>query len=262
MPFDLKNFELEVALKLIPTERLPSIAQDALEAGFEGPHVLRMAVLEPNARWAIDQALPPMLAELGCRSVSFEEAALGLAHQRAKDILETGEDPIPSLSYFYRLMVLADYPEELVELGYLDDDLDFFTAEDVEARRERAREALENLLSPELREKRRAEWKAEWERKQAKAKTEWPYVLNSHTGRALFKERYKEKLIEMWPLLWIELIAWLLVGWAFSSWRTAVLGYVVTVPVMSALPLWGEYLRMKRERRDTLLRLRIPDDQI
>jgi hypothetical protein len=57
MPFDLATFEAEVALKLIPTERLPSVAQDALEAGFDGPHVVRMAVLEPVADWGIDQAL-------------------------------------------------------------------------------------------------------------------------------------------------------------------------------------------------------------
>jgi hypothetical protein len=85
----------------------------------------------------------------------------------------------------------------------------------------RAREALENLLSPELRELRRTERKATWELKQARAKAEWPYVLNSPTGRALLKDRYKEKLIEMRPFLWIELVAWILLGWAFNSWRTA-----------------------------------------
>lgn len=49
MSFDPATLEAEIALKLIPTERLPSIAQDALEGGFEGPHILRMAILEPDA---------------------------------------------------------------------------------------------------------------------------------------------------------------------------------------------------------------------
>jgi hypothetical protein len=40
----------------------------------------------------------------------------------------------------------------------------------------------------------------------------WPYVLNSPTGRALLKERYKEKLAEMRPFLWIELVTWGLLG--------------------------------------------------
>lgn len=159
MPFDPVSFEAEVALKLIPTERLPLVAQDALEVGFEGPHVIRMAILEPFAVWAIDQALLPMLEELGCRLISPREAALRLARQRAQRILHTGEDPLPSVPYFYRLMVAADYPGELIELGYLDDDDIFFSdfPDDLEEKRIRAREALEDLLSPELQQRRQNE---------------------------------------------------------------------------------------------------------
>ncbi len=261
MSFDPANFEAEVALRLIPTERLPAIAQDALEDGFDGPNVLRMAILEPVAGWGIDQALPPMLTELGCQEISPKEAALRLAQIRARRILETGEDPLPSIPYFYRLRLAADYPEELIELGYFDDD-DIFFSDVPEEKRTRAREALEVLLSPEVRQKRLLERKVAWEREQARVKSEWPYVLNSPTGRALLKERYKEKLIEMRPLLWIELVAWIIFGWGISSWRTAFIGYIVSVPVLFALPVWGEYRRMKRERRDILLRRGIPDDQI
>ncbi|HEY0163229.1 MAG TPA: hypothetical protein VGB69_11165 [Edaphobacter sp.] len=263
MSFDLAHFEAEVALKLIPTEQLPSVAQDALEAGFDGPHVLRMATLEPFAIWEIDQALPPMLAELGCHSIPPRDAAMLLARQRAQDILKTGENPLPSIPYFHRLMLAADCSDELAELGYFEDDDVFFSdLPDENKILARAREALEDLLSPELRERRRAEWIAAWEREQAKAKTEWPYVLNSPTGRALLKERYKEKLVEMRPFVWLELVAWILLGWAFSSWRAAIIGYIVTIPVLFTLPLWGEYRRMKWERRDLLLRQGVPDDQI
>ena len=262
MPFDPPTFEAELALNLIPTEQLPALAQDALEAGFAGPHIVRMAILEPTAVWAIDQALPPMLEELGCHSITPKEAALWLAHQRAKLILETGEDPLLSLSYFYRLMLSADYPKELIDLGYLKDDCEFLLEENVDNQRALAREALENLLSPELRERRHAERRAVWEQEQAKAKEDWPYVLNSPTGRTLLRKRYKEKLIEMRPLLWIELVAWIVLGWAFGSWRTALIGYFVTLSVLFALPYWGEYRRMKAERRDFLLRRRVPEEQI
>jgi hypothetical protein len=116
-----------------------------------------MAILEPTDGWAIDQALAPMLADLGLSSLAPKEAALRLAHQRAQRILETSEDPLPSLPYFYQLMLAADCPEELQELGYLDD---VFFGDDADTQRALAHEALENLLSPELRERTRAEKKA------------------------------------------------------------------------------------------------------
>lgn len=261
MPFDPATFEAEVALKLIPTERMPSVAQDALEAGFEGPHVLRMAVLEPVAGWGIDQALLAMMEELGCRAISPEQAAFRLARQRARQILETGENPLLSVPYFYRLMVEADYPEELIELGYFDDD-DIFYSDDPEEKQTRAREALEELLSPELRRKRLAERKAAWEQEQARIKSEWPYVLNSPSGRALLKERYIEKITYMRPFLWIEIVVWIFAGWAFSSWRTTVIGFIVSQLFIFTFPALGEYLQMKRERRDTLLRRGVPDELI
>ena len=66
----------------------------------------------------------------------------------------------------------------------------------------------------------------------------------------------------MRPLLWIELVAWIVLGWVFSSWRTTVIGYIVTLPVLFLLLYWGEYRRMKAERRDLFLRRRVPENQI
>lgn len=261
MPFDPAMFEAEVALKLIPTEQLPSVAQDALEAGFDRPHVLRMAILEPLAGWAIDQALPPMMEELGLCWIAPEKAALRLARQRAQHLLKTGEDPLPSMPYFYRLMVAADYLGELIELGYFHD-YDELYSDDPEEVQARARSALEELLSPELRQQRAAERKAAWERQQEEIRREWPYVLNSPSGRALLRQRYREKITYMRPILWIEVVAWIFMGWAFSSWRTTVVGFVASLAFIFTMPVLGEYLQMRRERRDTLLRRGVPDELI
>ena len=261
MPFDPRVFEAEVALRLVPTERMPSVAQDAVEAGFDGPQTVRMAVLDSFAGWEIDQQLPLMFAELGCCALSPADAALSLARVHASRILERREDPLTSIPYFYRLMVAGDYPDELVELGYFDDE-DILYGDDTDGKRNRAFEALEELLSPELRQKRLVERRAAWEQEQTRARSEWPFVLNSPTGRALLMERYKEKLLELRPLLWIELVAWGLLAFAFSSWRTGLIGYLATLPLLVALPIWGELLRMRRERRDTLLRRGVPEDQI
>ena len=86
MPFDPAIFEAEVALNLIPTE---------------GLRVVRMAILDRRDGWAIDQALPHMLDELGRQPIPRKEAALRLAHQRDQRILASGEDPLLSLCYFY-----------------------------------------------------------------------------------------------------------------------------------------------------------------
>lgn len=261
MSFDLSTFEAEVSLKLISTEQLPSCAQDALEASYNGPRVLRMAILDPRYGWEIDQALPPMMAELGCQLIPPDEAALRLARQRAQKILNRGEDPLPHLNYFSKLMVAADYPRDLIELGNLEEDFEFLVDEPSE-RRELAIEALADLLSPELRNKRRDERLAEWTRRQEESKRDWPYIFNSPRGRSILKERYKESLAYIRPIFVIEAVAWLLVGWAYSSWRTAVIGYVICIPLFFAMPLLGEYRRLKRERRDTLLRMGVPDEQI
>ncbi|MFT4113731.1 hypothetical protein [Silvibacterium sp.] len=125
MPFDPADFEAEAILKLISSGQMPSFALDALEAGFNGPHIVRMAILDPADGWAIDQVLPRMLDELGCHHFAPKEAALHLAEKRAKRILATGEDPLPSLSYFYRLVFEAGYTEELYPLGSLEDLFDF-----------------------------------------------------------------------------------------------------------------------------------------
>lgn len=188
MPFDPSIFEAEVALKLIPTEQLPTKAQQALEAGFDGPRTVRMAILDSKSYWEIEQVLPEMLNELGMTSLSPKEAAMRLATLHAKHLLETREDPISSLSRFHRLMQAGDYPDELQELGWLGDELDgctgCYTADE---QSEFAIEALENLLSPELRERRRAEREAKWLKQREEAKCDWPYIFDSPTRRALLK---------------------------------------------------------------------------
>ncbi len=145
MPFEPATFEAEVVLGLIPTERLPIVAQDALGAGFDGPKVVRMAILDSTSIWEIQQALPPMLDELGLHLISPAEAALRLAHLRAQRILATEEDPLPSIPYFYRLWIEADYLGELADLAYIEE-FDFLYADDDE-KRAKALEAVKKLMT-------------------------------------------------------------------------------------------------------------------
>jgi hypothetical protein len=261
MPFDPSTFEAELALHTYLTEELPTIAQDALEAGFDGPHTLRLAILDPKSSSEIHDELPKMLNELGLTKISLEQAAIQLATVRAKQLLESGEDPISSLPYFHRLLWTGDYPEDLYELAYLSDDWEVYEPSPEEQRR-LAVEALENLVDPKLREHRRIARQAEWQRLREETQRDWPYVFNSATGRNLLKERFKEGLAEGRPLFVIEAAAWALLGWAFGSWKIPLIGFAITIPLLILLAYRAVYRKIKRERRDTLLRLRVPEDRI
>jgi hypothetical protein len=260
-PFDPWIFEAEVALKLIPSEKLPSVAQDAMEAGCDGPAVVRMAILEAKAGWAIDQALPPMLAELGLSRIDLKDAAMRLAKKRAQRIISGAENPLPALPYFYRLMWAADSPSELIELGYLEDSFEYVVDDPVE-QRAMAVEALENLLDPELGEQRRAQADAKWRRQREEAERDWPYVFNSPGRRALLRERFREQIKDILRLFPLLIVAGGIGAWGFHSWKFPVIYLVCVIVFFPLLGYWSQYRKLKWERRVILWRQRYPEDKI
>ncbi|NUQ29123.1 MAG: hypothetical protein HOQ35_11490 [Acidobacteriaceae bacterium] len=274
MSFDPAVFEAEVALRQILTEKLPSVAQDALEAGWDGPAVTRMAILNPNDRSEIDQALSPMLAELGLQHLDLKTAAIRLAERRAVRILGSGEDPIPHLGYFYRLMYEAGYPEELYELGYLEDEI-FCSSEEPDVLRGWCREALENLLNPEIREKQRVEREAAVEEahRQAErrleaaearrqAEKDWPYVWHSPERHRLLKERLRERFDQWPPLIVLLLGCCTLLGWSTGHWFVGLLLLLGVPPIVLLLSYWRLNRELRYERRAALLRLGYPEEKI
>jgi hypothetical protein len=121
MTFNPEIFANEVTLGIIPTDEIPAAAQNAMENGFDGPNVVRMAIIDPKYGYAIDQAIKPMLDELGYIPADKEAAAVRLAQIRAERILANKEDPLESVGYFYKLWFASDYSSELIELGNLDE---------------------------------------------------------------------------------------------------------------------------------------------
>lgn len=223
-----------------------------------GRHILRMAILDPKYGYEIHEVLPEMLAELGRGTPSREDAALWLARRRARQILDSGEDPLPSLAWFYQVMLKGDHPRELVELGYLEDE--FFLVGDPAEQRSLTIAALQNLLDPELCARRNAEATAAWQERLREAQENWPYVLNSPGGRALLKQRFWEDL--NWRLAPILACPLAVLGWISGHWLWALFGGVVYVPVIALLRLWVKYVQLKQERRRLLLLLRYPEDRI
>jgi len=143
MPFDPQEFAAKVSLGEIPSEERPSLAQDALEAGFDGPALVRMAVLTKPSGWEVDQFVPRVLEELKVLKPKTAEAAIFLVKKLAWRILETNEDPLPSLSYFHRLFWLADAPTEMAGLAYADEMIYGGTDDDT---RQALREEIANFL--------------------------------------------------------------------------------------------------------------------
>jgi hypothetical protein len=106
---------------------------------------------------------------------------------------------------------------------------------------------MENLLNPELAEQRRAARKVEWEEQGRAALEEWPFVLNSRTGRELFHQRWKERLLELRPLIWILLVASALLVYGLGSWKIPLIVLLAMIPWTLAGSAFGVHRMMKRQ---------------
>jgi hypothetical protein len=71
--------EALIALSYIGSEKLPELAQDALEAGYDGPATRRMAGLVQANGFEIDELLPRFMHESNMHVISCEQAAFTLA---------------------------------------------------------------------------------------------------------------------------------------------------------------------------------------
>jgi hypothetical protein len=247
MPFDPLQFAAQASLGLIPSEDFPSAAQDALIAGYDGRWVVRMAILEKPSGWEVDQVLPKMLEELKVELPEPRVAAIYLAKVRVERIQQTGEDPLKSMDYFYGLLDRAGYPDELQELGFLDD---HYTWTDEAGVRSAVIEAMESLMDPELAARRRTERVAACEEIRRQAPLEWPYVFDSPSGKKLFRQRWKDRMLELRPILGITLVGCAMMGWDSGFWKFSLICAVGMFPFGIAASALGVYRQMKAECQD------------
>jgi hypothetical protein len=120
MRFDQKIVEAKLALKRIRSEEMPALAWDALEAGFDGPSIRRLAALTKPSGWEVDQVVPSFMAEAELKPITRQEASVRLARQLARRILLEGHDPLAYIRDFELLWVEADYASEIQNAGTLD----------------------------------------------------------------------------------------------------------------------------------------------
>ena len=123
MTFDPKLIEARLALDLIASADMPSIAIEALEAGFDGPAIRRLAVLEKPTYFEVRDVRTRALEEMRLQKIPVGLASLRLAAQIAKEALVDESPHLRRLYELHWLWVKAGYPKESQEAGTLYDDV-------------------------------------------------------------------------------------------------------------------------------------------
>ena len=106
---------------MVGPEEMPALAWDALEAGFDGSAIRRLAALIKPSGWETDCILPAFMTEAGLEIISRQEASVRIARQLAGRILREGLDPFDYSRDFELLWIRADHPEAITDAGMLDD---------------------------------------------------------------------------------------------------------------------------------------------
>jgi hypothetical protein len=121
VPFERNLVEAKLALDRIGPEELPALAWDALEAGFDGHAIRRMAAFVNPTGWQTDQILPAFMRESGLQRISIEAACVRIAIDLARRLLTNGSDPLLYSRDFELLWIKSDYSRVLQDAGSLDD---------------------------------------------------------------------------------------------------------------------------------------------
>lgn len=145
MPFDRDQIEARLALSLIASADMPQIAWDALEAGLDGPATRRLAALERPTYFEVAEVLPRAMEELGLTDITAGQAALRVAKQMARDILDKGDDPLHHTRSFQSLWVRSGYAKDIQALGTLHDEV--FVAQSMGRPDDEVRDQVASILN-------------------------------------------------------------------------------------------------------------------
>lgn len=100
----------------VSPEDMPQFAADALEAGYDGPALRRLAgLIRPTSR-DVDDLFERALREIGTvRVQSKEQAYIFLSRQTAIDIVEGRIEPLRGAEILARHAMALGYPEFISE---------------------------------------------------------------------------------------------------------------------------------------------------
>ena len=149
MTFDREIIEEQLALHMIePPQKL---AWDALEAGYDGRFIRRLAASDSLSGFEFDELLPRVMAELNLSKLSEGEAAERIARRLARKILDTGANPLEHTLEFEKLWWRTNHEcsIEMTTFGSLHDEVTIarHQAQSEESIRAWVTATMENLLS-------------------------------------------------------------------------------------------------------------------
>jgi len=113
LPFSSQLIHDRLTLGKLPSEEAPGIAQDALEFGYDGKHVRRIAGLIRPITADLLPLMPGFLAELGVSAPQTrEQAAWSLARLIAKGISEQQVTPYEGARFIAYEIVDEVWPNQ------------------------------------------------------------------------------------------------------------------------------------------------------
>lgn len=104
------------ARKLLESD-WPATARDALEAGFDGTALRRLAAFEQANHWDVANYIEPALREMGTQNMPLEEALLWTAKDICRGIVEGSRDPFDGASEISQdLLRTLVFPKDLMPI--------------------------------------------------------------------------------------------------------------------------------------------------
>jgi len=151
LPFSPQLIQARWTLDKLPSEDAPKLAQDALELGFDGKNIRRIAgLISPNHADLLP-LMPAFFGEMGIAvPMEREEAAWSIARHIAKAISEGQIKPYEGAKFIWRDVVNEVWPNSqhplLSFVGSASDyeDCDSYSQHPEERRREIEQEIIED----------------------------------------------------------------------------------------------------------------------
>lgn len=117
LPFSPQLIQARWEFGKLPSEEVPRLAQDALEFGYDGKYIRRIAGLESPDSFDLQPLMPGFLAELGVTSkLSQRDAGLALARLVAQAIVDGRVKPYDGARFIWREIEVELWPNPPKEL--------------------------------------------------------------------------------------------------------------------------------------------------